>query len=175
MGTVHSEDLATGDGENNVRGRGETNQTNTGFCVMWPRRTDVTVLDHDGRVVDEYVEEIPIPKGQASSREKVSIPPDSRGPFLRLVEAAAFCRCGKSRVTEWERRGLVQSVRDPDGRRFYRKSDLAEVMSAGPQPRSPASTVARRQRRARAKDEWELPVTYPRTKARPPGRKPGGE
>ena len=89
--------------------------------------------------------------------------------YLRAHEAAQYCRCGKTRLFRWERRGLLPRVVDPDGRRFYRVVDLDRVMVGG------AETVKTKEGTSTSKATLPqrsaavaaLPYTEPRTKAKP--------
>jgi len=92
-------------------------------------------------------------------------------PFLRLEEAAAYARCGKKRLLDWDRRGLIEPVRDPDDRRFYRRVDLDAVMALGPQP-TPSKPASVKRLRANPRGDWELPLTYPKSEQRLAGGRP---
>jgi len=88
--------------------------------------------------------------------------------YLRTTEAARYCRCGKRRLENWERRGIIRSVTDADGRRFYLLAELDSAMVGGPVARSSSAPVStRRPRRLELDVELpDLPFTLPRTVAR---------
>ena len=84
-------------------------------------------------------------------------------PFLRTEEAAAYTRCGKKRLLDWARRGILRQTVDPDGRRFFHVDDLDSVMGMGATARAAiASNVANRSQRSNARGSWLRP-TQPRT------------
>lgn len=90
--------------------------------------------------------------------------------YLRASEVVVYCRCGARRIRSWERRGILRAVRDADGRRFYRITDLDAVMVGGPAPSQedqvqPAPAVELPPRIVPA---VELPYTEPRTTGKPP-------
>ena len=97
---------------------------------------------------------------------KLTLPKGSS--YLRTSEAAVYCRCGKQRLMDWERRGHIQTVRDADGRRFYLLAELDAVMVGGYKPPATKNTVRRprvQSPEGRA-DLPDLPFTRPRTAAR---------
>ena len=105
------------------------------------------------------------PRQRPTRRKKIV------GPYLTLVEAAAYCRCGKGRFLRWEKRGLIEHVRDPSGRRFYRVEDLDDVMGMGSVTPDPiASTATPRRREITTRGSWLRP-TQPRTQPKDPERR----
>ena len=99
--------------------------------------------------------------------------------YLRAHEAAQYCRCGKTRLFRWERRGLLPRVVDPDGRRFYRVVDLDRVMVEGAEvvETKEGTRTTRAMLPQRPTTMATLPYTEPRTKAKtrlPADRANGG-
>lgn len=93
--------------------------------------------------------------------------PPTDAAFLTLPEAARYCRCRKTRLLSWERRGLVTSAVDADGRRFFRRTDLDQLMTCGPEPAT-SNTSERKEppRTPKRRELPALPYTEPRTTRR---------
>jgi len=88
-------------------------------------------------------------------------------PYLRTAEAANYCRCGKKRVLRWVRRGILEPIIDPDGRRFFHIDDLDAAMTSGPvRAQIPISGAVSRRPTKSSRRSRVKPV-YPRTNPKP--------
>ncbi len=54
---------------------------------------------------------------------------DTKGNLVQIREAAGLCGCSADSLRRWERAGVIESRRGPNGYRLYKPSDLAKLLA----------------------------------------------